>query len=201
MVAACIAKELAALQDLHYEEKKESRKAPRVVLCGGAAIDIIGKPRVLASDNSNMGGIEVIPGGCARNTLECLNKLGVLDTLLVSAIGRDTFGQMLLEDMEQRKQYTDGLCVSKEEHTGLYMCTMHEGSATGVSDMDILAHIPKAHVDRFRSEIAGAKVVALDANLDASLLKYICEIATNALGTSYVHNRDSDFRPDIAGEE
>lgn len=175
MVAAQIANELC--------QDKISCKplfAPRVVLCGGIAADIIGRPSVVIQDNSNIGYVDVTCGGCVRDVQECLRKLGVRDSLLISAVGSDIFGEMLFNSIRENGLSTRGIYKSAKDHSAVYMCIMQKGDqATGVSDMEILQNIPVQHFAKFKNIILGAKVLALDANLSVEAIKYLCDIGKN----------------------
>ena len=189
MVASQIAIALSQLKVLPPAGvKAAARRAPRVVLCGGMAVDIIGKPMELAKDNSNIGNIEVVCGGCARNTMECLNRLGVEDTLLISSVGCDAYGRLLLERLREHKQRIDGIYRDRENHTAIYMCMVQDqDQMTGVSDMRILECIPSSHLAKFASTLAAADILVLDANLSPEALDYVCSATSSRAFSKWPH--------------
>ena len=72
------------------------RLSPRVCVIGGANVDIHGAAyQPLRLRDSNPGSVHVSPGGVARNVAENLSRLG-LDCRLVTAVGKDPNGEMLL---------------------------------------------------------------------------------------------------------
>jgi len=69
---------------------------PFIAAIGGANIDIHGKSnKALRGKDSNPGTVHTSAGGVARNVAENLARLGV-DCRLISAIGDDHYGQMLM---------------------------------------------------------------------------------------------------------
>ena len=63
---------------------------------GGANIDVHGKSRVpVVMRDSNPGHLRTSAGGVTRNVMENLSRLG-LRTKLISAVGADLYGEMVL---------------------------------------------------------------------------------------------------------
>lgn len=158
-----------------------SFEAPRVVLCGGFSIDIIAKSQKYIQDNSNIGNIEVMPGGCVRNVLECLCRLNIKDCLPITSLGDDVFGRMLREWMESSGIAQKGVHTSENYHTALYACTMHEGLANGIADMDILVNIPISHFKSLTKSIENAKVLMIDSGLSVDAIEWLCDTGKNAI--------------------
>jgi adenosine kinase len=172
---------VAALISCKLEEYKEVYEPSRVVLCGGFLIDVIAKSKQFIQDNYNIGDIEVIPGGCIRNVLECLLKLGVKDCLALSSVGNDIFGKLLKEWMKEHELTLRGVYTSDKDHTALYTCIMNEGLATGVADMNVLANIPLSHLKKFAKNVETAKVLVIDSNLSIENIEWLCEVGKNAI--------------------
>ena len=170
---------VAALISCKLEEHKEVYEAPRVVLCGGFSIDVVAKPKEFIQDNSNIGNIEVILGGCVRNVLECLWRLGIKDCLALTSIGSDIFGRLLKEWMEEHELTLEGVYTSDKDRTAIHVCIMTEGLATGVADMNIFANIPISHLKKFTKNIETAKVLIIDSNHSIENLEWLCEIGKN----------------------
>eukprot|EP00826_Nyctotherus_ovalis_P046153 TRINITY_DN5182_c0_g1_i3.p2 TRINITY_DN5182_c0_g1~~TRINITY_DN5182_c0_g1_i3.p2 ORF type:complete len:337 (-),score=65.33 TRINITY_DN5182_c0_g1_i3:130-1140(-) len=178
MVAAMIACKIEEVADGCEDS---SFKTPRVVLCGGFSIDIIAKSQQYVQDNSNIGKIEVILGGCVRNVLECLHRLNIKDCLPITSLGNDILGRMLREWMESSEITQKGLHTSENYHTALYACTMYEELANGISDMEILANIPISHFKNFTKSIEDAKVIVIDSNLSIDAIEWLCDTGKNAI--------------------
>ena len=74
----------------------------RIAVVGGANMDIGGFPDGrLRLEDSNPGRVHLSVGGVGRNIAENAARLG-LDVSLISAIGGDPNGRMLLEDCRQK---------------------------------------------------------------------------------------------------
>jgi len=155
-----------------------------VVLCGGSNIDIIGKSIHFEKDNSNIGKVSFIPGGCTQNIMGCLHKLQYSKMLFLTSIGQDEFGEKLQKIFEDQRLKKEGIYINNDYKTGTYMCIMDENkNANGISDMEIHEKIPISHFAKFEKEINNSKILGLDANLSIEVLNYLCEIGKNCFIT------------------
>lgn len=177
MVAALISCKIEELNKTGIGKYEDAR----VVLCGGFSVDVIARPKQFIQDNSNIGGVHVIPGGCIRNVLECLWKLGVKDCLPLSSVGDDVFGKLLKDWAETNSVPLKGIHTSGDYNTARYSCLMQGGLATGVADMDILANIPLSHFKKFTKNIQNAKFLIMDSNLSIETIEWLCDIAKNSI--------------------
>lgn len=145
----------------------------KVVVVGGAAMDITGSPQgVFIPRDSNPGTIRSSPCGVGRNVAENLSRLG-MDVALLSAIGSDESGGILMEDCRAK-----GIDIRPSlvlpAPSSRYLCLRDEsGNLVGaIADMDILeALLPQALEER-RTLLDGADFLVLDANLPAESLAW-----------------------------
>ncbi|MGI2113381.1 PfkB family carbohydrate kinase [Shewanella frigidimarina] len=150
-------------------------EAPYVVVIGGANMDILGRPAgSLRVGDSNPGSVSCSPGGVGRNIAENLARLGT-DTRLTTAVGKDTYGQEIIEhcqragiDMKHTLQLPDSV-------TSTYLSVLD-----GESDMHVaindMAILERLSVDVLKSQQAmlqRANVIVVDANLSQTSLAYI----------------------------
>jgi pseudouridine-5'-phosphate glycosidase/pseudouridine kinase len=120
---------------------------------GSAAIDISAQITATTMENAldlrstSPGAVSVTLGGVGRNISEAAHRILTAHsaqlstaTMLVSPIGDDTFGRLLLDETQHIGMRTDGLTQSPRARTAV--CNMILDSAGnligGIADMDII---------------------------------------------------------------
>jgi pseudouridine kinase len=149
--------------------------APFVVVIGGANIDVHGKSnKALRRNDSNPGTVNIAAGGVARNIAENLALLGV-DSRLVSAIGNDHHGQMLMRlcraagiDM-QYVQEVDSV------PTSTYLSVVDDSGDmhVAVADMSIIDHLGVERLQPHQVALGQASLIVLDTNLADDALAWL----------------------------
>jgi pseudouridine kinase len=151
---------------------------PRVVVIGGANVDIKGR----AADRhqratSNPGTVSVSPGGVGRNIAETLARLGV-DASLITALGRDGNGALLREaciaagvDMSAT--------VEGDAPTGCYLAVLDEQGemVSAVSDMRAMDGLTPANLEAAASQLDDAAMLVADCNLSIACLDWLWRFA------------------------
>ncbi|ANE45005.1 carbohydrate kinase [Deinococcus puniceus] len=154
----------------------------RVVVVGGANVDL--KAHTLAPvilGTSNPGLTTQTAGGVARNIAENLARLGVAVSL-VSAVGRDSLGDALLDDSKLAGVDVRFVMRVNEHLTGTYMATLnHEGELlVAVSDMTVLSVLTPTTLHDRRAVLRGATWVVADGNLTEATLLHLMKLAAEA---------------------
>lgn len=182
----------------------------KLVVLGSAAIDITSQARdpnaSLGQHSTSPGMITTSLGGVGRNIAEAAH--GILSgispalsrsTLLVSPIGNDAFGRLIVEETSRLGMRIDGL-TSIQSHRSAVCNMVLDGKGSligGVADMDIIEALPEDVVrhrtllnvslsqDRTALQIIQKMVacqpalVAVDGNLSeatlGSVVKYCSE--------------------------
>ncbi|MCP2015892.1 pseudouridine kinase [Deinococcus sp. HSC-46F16] len=155
--------------------------APYVVVVGGANMDI--KARTLAPavpGTSNPGTGTQAPGGVARNIAENLARLGV-DTRLITAVGRDPHGDLLLRETEAAGVDVRSV-LRLDGPTGTYTAVLDDRgelliAVAAMGSMDALT--PTALQER-RAVLRGAAWVVADGNLSPETLTHLLSLCTEA---------------------
>lgn len=123
-----------------------------MVVIGSAAIDITAQTRpdvdnALANHSTAPGTVSVSLGGVARNIAEASHRVITsqspnLSLMLVSAVGNDPFGRLLVDETVQLGMRVDGFVQSNK---GTAICNMildGDGDLIGgVADMGITADL------------------------------------------------------------
>lgn len=149
--------------------------APYIAVVGGANMDIHGWPgSKLRMHDSNPGTVRTSPGGVARNVAENLARLGA-DCRLVSAVGNDQYGQILLQrgreagiDMRNVMQFDSlptSTYLSVLNHTG----DMH----VAISDMSIIDALDAKMLRTNETMLRQAALIIIDANLGDDALAWL----------------------------
>ncbi|MCP4688316.1 MAG: kinase [Desulfobacterales bacterium] len=148
-----------------------------VLVVGGANVDIQGAPSgSMVLHDSNPGRIEISAGGVGRNVAENISRLN-MSVKLISAVGADSHGAMLLDETRRPGVDADGVFVFNEESTSTYL-SVHDADGElliAVSRMDILDLLTVEKIMERSDYFKRAALVVLDANLSREVLRYIVE--------------------------
>ena len=128
---------------------------------GGANVDIHGQSLApLIMRDSNPGRLHVSVGGVTRNILDNLTRLGQRCEL-VSAVGGDVYGRMLLDSCAALGVGTRGLLVREDHPSSSYISIMDsEGDMlVAMSDMRVLSAIDADFVAQRMDLLNAAPVV------------------------------------------
>ena len=152
-------------------------KRRSIAVVGGANVDIGGFPsaRLLAGD-SNPGKVRISSGGVGRNIAENAARMG-LNVNLVSAIGSDANGRMLLEDCAAKSIGTGQCLIEDELSTSVYLFMVDESGDmhSAINDMEIQSRLtPEALAERL-DFLNAMSAVVIDANLPPESILYLCE--------------------------
>ncbi|HTO81620.1 MAG TPA: carbohydrate kinase family protein [Methylomirabilota bacterium] len=151
---------------------------PRVVVIGGANMDL--KCRIAGATvmgSSNPGRMEATAGGVARNIAEALARLGV-PTDLISAIGRDAFGDRLLAETTAAGVGTRHV-LRGAAPTGTYTATLDRRGelVVGVAAMEVLTALTPRLLARCAEALGAAALIVADGNLSTAALDWLLGFA------------------------
>ena len=152
-------------------------KIGRIAVIGGANMDIGGFPTgALTQGESNPGQVRLSPGGVGRNIAENCALLG-LEVELVTALGSDNHGRMLLEDCQAKGIGTSGCIVVPDGHTSVYLFI---GDARGdmhcaISDMEVQSELTPERIAPRLALLNAMDAVVVDTNLSEETLVYLVQ--------------------------
>lgn len=155
--------------------------APRVVVIGGANVDVLARPhRSPVPQTSNPGVVTVTAGGVGRNIAETLARLGTAVTL-VAVVGSDAHGDLVLASTRDAGVDVD-LVRRGLTPTGTYVALLDEGGelVSAVADMAATGSLSTTDIDLAAEVIAAADLVVLDGNLDTPVLAAAWDAAVAA---------------------
>ncbi|EGO28980.1 hypothetical protein SERLADRAFT_444897 [Serpula lacrymans var. lacrymans S7.9] len=179
---------LSTLTNLTIQEKpvySKTEPSPSLIVVGCAAVDITSQPYVHPDSNSNLGlhstspgKVSISLGGVGRNISEAAHRIMSSQspdlssaTMLMSPVGSDPFGRLLMDETRMLGMRTDGLIANDEESSAV--CNMLVDASgnlkEGVADMDITCSLDGDMVVRYL-ETYTPKVLAVDGNLSETTL-------------------------------
>lgn len=148
---------------------------PFVAAIGGANMDIHGKPAsVLRRHDSNPGTVHSSPGGVARNIAENLARLGA-DCRLISAIGNDAHGQLLLQQCRDAGIDVQHVQQIEAAQTSTYISVLDQSGDmhVAINDMAILEELGPERLRAQAAMLRQASLIILDTNLRDDTLAWL----------------------------
>ena len=149
----------------------------RIAVIGGMNMDIGGFPEgSLIVGDSIPGRVHMSPGGVGRNIAENAARLG-LDVSLISAVGDDANGRILLDDCRAKGIRTDGIHIDGGRRTSVYLFV---GDVRGdmhcaINDMEIQRTLTPDFLATRLDALNAMDAVAMDANLPEETIRYLAE--------------------------
>ena len=153
--------------------------SPYIVGVGAANADIHGRSRAAVNlMDSNPGTMRVSVGGVTRNILENAARLG-LDARLVSAVGGDVFGRLILARSAAAGMDVSNVLVLPDASSSTYMTVLEPSGEmfVAVSDMSILAQLPEAYLAERVPLLHGAAAIACDPSLPEETILHLLALA------------------------
>ncbi len=144
----------------------------KCVVIGGCNMDIIGTSfQEIVLYDSNPGSLKVATGGVGRNIAENMARLN-LNVSMISAVGNDEFGRLILDKLRLQKINTDRILVSDEFPTSTYLCILDELNELhiAINSMEVIGLVNK---DLIMNSIEEDDIILLDGNLSDDTLEYI----------------------------
>lgn len=154
---------------------------PRVIVIGGANVDIKGRSSARAIlGTSNPGTVTTSVGGVGRNIAHNLALLGV-DVALIAMIGSDANGS-LIERYSRDAGIDTSLLQRTEGASGTYLAMLDcEGELiSAISTMSCADAMTAGMLDRARPHLEQADFLVADCNIPVECLARICDFARDS---------------------
>jgi len=163
------------------KQKVVSGDASYVAVIGGANIDIHGRSeQPLRSNDSNPGSVHTSAGGVARNVAANLARLGV-DCRLVSAVGDDNHGQMLLRLSREAGVDVQHVIEIASVPTSTYLSVLDDSGdmQVAISDMSIIDHLNADRLQSMQPMLQESALIVIDSNLPDDALAWLTDSFTD----------------------
>ncbi|KAJ9135550.1 hypothetical protein P3X46_032720 [Hevea brasiliensis] len=150
------------------------------VVIGGMILDIHATPSIHPSPRTTTPGkVQYALGGVARNIAECMSKLGT-KSYMISAVGIDIAGSMLLEYWNSAGLSTEGIRKHQNIRTAV-ICNIFDTSGELVAAVANVEAVEKFLTPEWilqsKCNISSASVLLVDANLIPPALEASCQVA------------------------
>lgn len=152
-----------------------------IVVIGAANADITGISNdPLSFSDSNPGRMILGAGGVGRNIADNFARLAVDDnitTYLLSAIGGDLHGKMVTAETQEVGVDLTHCQFLDDSQTATY-CSIVDYNGEmrcAINDMEIVKQVNIPYLASKAELINGAKLIILDANLEADAIDFVCE--------------------------
>ncbi|THH34045.1 hypothetical protein EUX98_g143 [Antrodiella citrinella] len=162
----------------------------KLVVVGASAVDITAqasKATPFTTHSTVPGAVHMSLGGVGRNMAEAAHRTLTAssepythETVLVSAVGQDSFGRLLTEESKQIGMRTDGFLATPGSRTAVCNMSIDEdgGLIGGVADMDIIQSLETTAVLESLTRY-NPVLVALDGNLSEDTLTSVVAFCNN----------------------
>lgn len=153
-----------------------------VTVFGGATLDHVARSAARpVMGASNPGAARHSPGGVGFNVAHVLARLG-LNVRLITRVGTDSDGEMILASAREAGIDTDDVIVSPTERSAAYHATLDETGnlIVGIADMRITDEISPAAVALVASPREERELWVIDANLPRDTIAFIAGEAAAA---------------------
>lgn len=150
-----------------------------VLVIGSAGLNIKGHPQqAVTIETPNDGVVRQTVGGVARNIAENLARLEI-DTVLLTAVGRDPAGQRVLRRCQSAGVDTSRVRVVPGQRTGTYLAVLRpdERLLVAISDFAVLAAVDTDYLLGCEDLFAQAAMIVIDATLSDAALATVFELA------------------------
>ena len=144
---------------------------------GAANLDLYGKSEIPIREHyDHPSHIESSVGGVTRNILDNLSRLGVR-TKLLSAVGDDYFGEIILHQSEKQGIDTSLVKKVKGSSSGIFMQVLDEKNDMHMAlcDMSVIHNIDVSYLKDNDKVLQNAKAIAFDPSLPPSSVEYLLE--------------------------
>lgn len=146
-----------------------------IVGIGAANVDIYAKSLIsIKTHYDHPAKIHTSVGGVTRNVLENLAKLNV-NTILLSAIGNDIYGQMIIEHCKKKKIDVNHVLKVNNQTSGLFVQIQDKNNDMYLAncDMSVISHIDIKYIKRNDSILKNSSGIIIDPSLDSKVIEYI----------------------------
>ncbi|XP_006365517.1 pseudouridine kinase [Solanum tuberosum] len=150
------------------------------VVIGGMVLDVNATSSMHANPRTTTPGKVIFSlGGVARNVADCISKLESRP-FMISAVGFDMAGNMLLEHWESAGLSIEGIQRHQNIETAVVCHIFDEKGevAAGVAHVESIEQfLTPRWIEKFKCKISCSPILMVDANLTSSSLEASCQLA------------------------
>ena len=150
----------------------------KIAVFGSTNMDILGMTGdLLRLRDSNIGRVELKPGGVGRNIASRIRENGA-ECMFFTAFGNDVLADGLKAACKKQGLDISG-ALTLEGRSNVYLCVHDETGdmLTAINDMGLMAALTPEYAKRIMPLINGCDLCVLDANLSEETLLYVAQNA------------------------
>ncbi|XP_059314174.1 pseudouridine kinase [Lycium ferocissimum] len=171
---------LGGIQSGFCKEGQVKKCRVEPVVIGGMVLDVNATSSIHANPRTTTPGKVIFSlGGVARNVADCISKLEARP-FMISAVGFDLAGNMLLEHWESAGLSIEGIQRHQNIETAV-VCHIFDQKgevAAGVAHVEsIEKFLTPRWIEKFKCKISSTPILMVDANLNSSSLEASCQMA------------------------
>ena len=151
----------------------------KIAVFGSANMDILGMTeKTLLLRDSNIGTVEIKPGGVGRNIASRICENGA-ECMLFTAFGSDVLADGLKAECI-RLGMDISQCLTLEGRSNVYLCVHDETGdmLTAINDMGLMKELTPAYAKSILPALNACDLCVLDANLSEETLAFVAAHAT-----------------------
>lgn len=153
--------------------------APHVLVIGAMAADAKGQPVVaLMPGSSTPGIVRLSIGGVGRNIAANLAQLGI-PTILISAIGNDPIGKLILQDTAHSGVDVTHVITSEQHRSSAFISIQDPDGTPGlaIDDMGVVEALTPSLIYQNRRLFRGASMVIMDGNVPPRTIETVFKLS------------------------
>ncbi|MCY7321788.1 MAG: ribokinase [Phormidesmis sp. CAN_BIN36] len=152
---------------------------PRVVVFGSINMDLVAKtPRLPKPGETLIGhSFSTVPGGKGANQAVAIARLNIL-TVMIGRVGKDSFGQELLQSLQSAKVQTEDILVDESVNSGVALIAVDDdGENTIIVIPGANGRVNKSDVERLSSHLTEADSLLLQLEVPIAAVKAAAQSA------------------------
>lgn len=154
-------------------------KQSHIVVFGSLNMDLLATTSHLPVAGETITGekFAMIPGGKGANQAIAVSRLGI-PCRMVGRVGKDSFGDALLQSLASNQVETTGVLIDESAHTGVAMIAVNEqGENQIIAIPEANGNLDDTDVERLRSHLEGAAFLLMQLEIPITVVGAAAELA------------------------
>lgn len=152
---------------------------PHIVVLGSLNMDLVANTARLPIPGETITGdrFAMIPGGKGANQAIAVSRLGI-PCRMVGRVGNDSFGQHLIQSLQDNQVDSTGVFRDESIHTGVAMITVdNKGDNQIIVIPEANGNLDEADVERLRPHLQGAAFLLLQLEIPLAVAEAAADLA------------------------
>lgn len=150
-----------------------------IVVFGSLNMDLVAKTPQLPVVGETIAGesLAMIPGGKGANQAIAVSRLGI-PCQMVGRVGKDSFGEDLLQSLRTNGVDTTGILMDETAHTGVALITVDQNGENQIIVIpEANGNLDETDVERLRPHLEGAAFLLLQLEVPLAVVGAAAELA------------------------